>query len=62
MPVYDEKYIKARVREFNRAIKRNFFGDKIPNESMHYTWIACITIDSVMAMEKKYYLQVYLEE
>ena len=29
---------------------------------MHYTCIACITIDSVMRMEKKNYLQVYLEE
>ena len=29
---------------------------------MHYTCIACITIDSVVRMEKKNYLQVYLEE
>ena len=29
---------------------------------MHYTCIACITIDSVMRMEKKNYPQVYLEE
>ena len=56
IPVYNEKYIKAKVREFNGAIKANFLGDKIPNESMHYTCIACITIDSVMAMEKKNYL------
>ena len=28
---------------------------------MHYTCIASITIDSVMRMEKKNYLQVYLE-
>ena len=28
---------------------------------MHYTYIACITIDSVMKIEKKNYLQVYLE-
>ena len=62
MPVYDEKYIKAKVREFNGAIKTNFLGDKIPKESMHYTCIACITTDSVMRMEKKNYLQVYLEE
>ena len=62
MPVYDEKYIKAKVREFNGVIKTNFLGDKIPKESMHYTCIACITIDSVMRMEKKNYLQVYLEE
>ena len=29
---------------------------------MHYTCVACITIDSVMRMEKKYFPQVYLEE
>ena len=62
MTVYDEKYIKAKVREFNGVIKTNFLGDEIPKESMHYTCIACITIDSVMRMEKKNYLQVYLEE
>ena len=62
MPVYDEKYIKAKVREFNGLIKTNFLGDEIPKESMHYTCIACITIDSVMRMEKKNCPQVYLEE
>ena len=31
-------------------------------ENEHYTCIACIAIDSVMRMEKKNYLQVYLEE
>ena len=29
---------------------------------MHYTCTACIAIDSVMKIEKKDYLQVYLEE
>ena len=29
---------------------------------MHYTCIVCITIDSVMKMNKKNYPQVYLEE
>ena len=29
---------------------------------MHYTCIACITIDSVMKMNKKSHPQVYLEE
>ena len=62
MPVYDEKYIKAKVREFNGVIKTNFLGDEVSKENKHYTCIACITIDSVMRMEKKNYLQVYLEE
>ena len=29
---------------------------------MHYTCIACITIDSVLRTDKKNHLQVYLEE
>ena len=62
MRIYDEKYIKAKVREFNAAIKTDFLGDKIPKENTHYTCIACIIIDSIMRMEKKNYPQVYLEE
>ena len=61
MPVYDEKYIKAKLREFNGVIKINFLGDEVPEEIEYYTCIACITIDSVMKTEKNY-LQVYLEE
>ena len=62
MLVYDEKYMKAKVREFNGVIKTNFLGDEVPKENEHYTCIACITIDSVMRTEKKNYPQVYLEE
>ena len=43
-------------------IKTNFLSDEVPKENEHYTCIACITIDSVMRMEKKNYPQVYLEE
>ena len=53
MPVYDEKQIKAKVREFNGVVKKNFLGDEIPKENVHYACIACITIDSVMRMEKR---------
>ena len=59
MPVYNEKCIKAKVREFSDVIKTNFLSDEMPKENEHYT---CITIDFVMRMEKKNYLQVYLEE
>ena len=62
MPVYDEKYIKAKVKEFNDVIKTNFLGDKIPTENVDQACIACIAIDSVIGMEKKNYPQVYLEE
>ena len=29
-PIYEQKYLKAEVREFDRAIKTNFFGNDIP--------------------------------
>ena len=43
-------------------MKTNFLGNGVPKENMHYTCIACITIDSVIRMEKKNFPQVYLEE
>ena len=61
-PIYEQKYLKAKVREFDGMIKTNFLGNDIPKENMHYTCIACITIDSVMRMDKKNHSQVYLDE
>ena len=48
--------------ELNVVIKRNFLGDEIRKENVHYACRACIAIDSVMKMEKNNYPQVYLEE
>ena len=60
--IYEQKYLKAKVREFDGAIKTNFLGNDMLKENMHYTCIACITIDSVMRIDKKNHPQVYLEE
>ena len=54
--------MKTKVREFDGVIKTKFLGNGVPKENMHYTCIACITIDSVIKMEKKNYPQFYLEE
>ena len=61
MCIYDEKYLKTKVREYGGVIKTNFLGNGVPKENIHYTCIACITIDSVMKMEKENFPQVYLE-
>ena len=52
-PVYEYKYLKATVREFNGVIKTNFLGNDMPKENMHYTCIACITIDYFLKIDKK---------
>ena len=53
MSIYDEKYIKAKVKKFNDVVNKKFCGDKVPKEGMHHTCIAFMSIDSVMNMKKK---------
>ena len=36
-PLYDQTYIKIKVREFDGKIKTNFLGNDIPKGNMHYT-------------------------
>ena len=52
-PVYEYIYLKAKVREFDGVIETNFLVNGMPKENMYYTCIACITIDSVMNIDKK---------
>ena len=37
-PIYDKKYIKAKVREYDGIIKTNFLGNKVPKENMLYLY------------------------
>ena len=52
-PIYDEKYIKTKVKAFNDVINTVFSNDKVPKEGIHYIYIAAINIDSVMKRDKK---------
>ena len=49
-PIYENKYLKAKVREFDGSIKTNSLGNNIPKENTYYTCIACIALDSVLKM------------
>ena len=62
LSVYDKKYLKTKVKEYDGVIKTIFLDNDVPKENKNYTCMACITIDSVMRMDKKNYPQVYLEE
>ena len=60
--IYDDSYIKTKVKIFSDVIKTLFDGDKISKERVEYACIACISVDSVLKVEKKNYPQVYLEQ
>ena len=66
-PNYDDSYIKTKVKTFSDMINRLFDGgdknpDEIPKERVEYVCIACISVDSVLKVDKKNYPQVYLEQ
>ena len=61
-PIYDDSYIKTKDKTFREVIKTLFDGDKIPKERIEYVCIACISVDSVLKIDKKSYPQVYLEQ
>ena len=61
-PVYDEKYIKTRVKHFEDKVITKFTNDEIPRENSHYSCIAAICIDSVINLKKENYPQINPEE
>ena len=59
--IYDDQYIKTKVQTF-KIVKTLFSDDIIPEERVECECIPCISVDSVLKIEKKWYLQVYLEQ
>ena len=61
-PIYDDSYIKTKVKIFSDIIKTLFNEDEISKERVEYACIACISFDSVLKVNGKSYSQVYLEQ
>ena len=61
-PIYDDKYIKTKVKTFSSMINTFFLGRRIPRERNHYIYIPAICIHFVLNVDKKNYPQVYLEQ
>ena len=51
----------SKVKIFENG-KTLFSNDIIPKERIECKCIPCISVDSILKIEKKYYLQVYLEQ
>ena len=63
-PVYgdDDKYIKAKIKTYEKSIITNFHNKKTPKEKASCKCLSIITIDSVIKANEKYYPQTLLEE
>ena len=61
-PVYNEKYLKGKIKLHNVKIKTNFHNNKIPRERSQFICLSVNVIDSVFRKGKNYYSQALSEE
>ena len=60
--VYNEKYIKAKIKSHNGKININVCNNKMPKEGSQLICLSAILINSVFRKGKNDYFQVFLEE
>ena len=62
--IYDHKHIKTKVKDNKKSVA--LFSENIPppphQEQIEYVCIPCISINSILKIDKKYYPQAYLEQ
>ena len=63
-PVYvdDDRYIKTKIKAYEKSIITNFHNKKTPKEKASCKCLSIIMIVSVIKANKKYYPQTLLEE
>ena len=59
-PVYDDRYIKTKTRTFGDKVYTNFRGLNVPEDDIECESFTVISIDSLLVYNKKFFLQVYL--
>ena len=60
--VYNEKYLKVKIKSYNGKINTNFYNNKIRREGPQFIGLSVILMDFVFRTGKKYYSQVFLED
>ena len=62
-PVYNDKYIKAKLKIYNNKVHTNFQYNKIPKDNEYCACLSAILLDSIFVnSDKEYYPQILLEE
>ena len=61
-PVYNEKYLKAKIKSYNGKIKVKFHKNKIPKEGSQCIFLSVILINFVFRTGNNHYPQLILEE
>ena len=61
LPVYDDRYIKTKIRTYSDKVYTNFRDLNVPEDDIECECFTVISIDSLLVYNNKYYLQVFLD-
>ena len=61
-PVYNDKYIKTKIKIYIHRINTNLQGNKIPEDNKHCTCLFVLLLDSVIEIDSDYYPQIFVRE
>ena len=61
-PVYNEKYLKAKIKSYYGKINTNVQNNKILKEGTKCICLSVILNDYVFKADSNYYIQVFLED
>ena len=61
--MYNDKYIKTKIKIYNDKVYTNFQHNKIPKDNEYCACLSVILLDSIFVnSNKEYYPQIFLEE
>ena len=61
LPVYDDRYIKAKIRTCGHKVYTNICALNVPEDYIECDSFTVISIGSLLVYENKYYWQVYID-
>ena len=62
-PVYNDKYVKIKIKTYNNKVYTNFQHNKIPKHNKYCACLSVILLDSIFVnSDKEYYPQIFWEE
>ena len=61
--MYNDKYIKTKIKSYNDRVYRNFQHNKIPKDNEYCVCLSVILLDFIFVnLNKEYDPQIFLEE
>ena len=62
-PVYNDKYIKTKIKIYNSRVYTNFRHNEIPKDNEYFACLSVILLNSIFVnLDKEYYPHIFLGE